>query len=51
MQLDIIPSLEMDFVMMTLILLNVSMMVETVAGTTSPQSIALNANALFKRLA
>ena len=30
-QLDIIPWLEMDFAMMTLILLNVNMMVETVA--------------------
>ena len=50
-QLDIIPWLEMAFVMRTLILLNVSMMVETVVGTMSSQSIALNAHALFKILA
>ena len=50
-QLDIIPWLEMDFAMMTLIMLNVIMMEETAVDTTSPQSIALNAHASTKRLA
>ena len=36
---------------MTLTLLNVTMMVETVVGTTSPQSIALNVHASIRRLA
>ena len=49
--MDIIPWLEMDFAMMTLILLNVIMMVETVVDTVSTQSIALNALASTKRLA
>ena len=51
MQLDIIPKVEMDFVMMALILLNVVMMGETVVDTTSTQSIVLNAHASTKRLA
>jgi hypothetical protein len=42
-QPDITPWLEMDFAMMTLILLIVFMMVETVVDTASTQSIALNA--------
>ena len=50
-QPDIIRWLEMDFAMMTLILLNVIMMVETAVDTTSTQSIALNAHASTKRLA
>ena len=44
------PLLEMDFAMMTLILLNVIMMVETVVDTTLAQSIALNAHASIKTL-
>ena len=45
------PLLVMVFVMTKQILLNVIMMVETVADTTSPQSIAVNAHASTKRLA
>jgi hypothetical protein len=49
-QLDIIPWLEMDFAMMTQILL-VVMMGESVVDTTLTQSIAPNAHASTKRLA
>jgi hypothetical protein len=49
-QLDLIPWLEMDFAMMTLMLL-VVLMVETAVGTSSTQSIALNALASIRRLA
>ena len=48
---QILNWLEMDFAMMTLILVSVIMMVQTVEDTKSTQSIALNAHASTKRLA